>query len=272
MIDIEDGASLLSIAGATVVKSGNRILDEISLDVQSGAHTVILGANGSGKSSLIKLITRQYYPLVRHDDRPTVSIFGQSRWNIFELRSLLGIVSSDLASDFLPLPETTGLETALSGYFAAIGLAPHHQVTSEMRDGAYLALERIGASHLADRRIGELSTGEARRVLIARALVTQPKALLLDEPTTGLDIVSRQRFLESVRGLAQTGTTIILVTHHVEEILPEIEHVIFIKNGKIWADGKKSALLNTKALSSLFDSQISLRKAGGYYSAHVELI
>jgi iron complex transport system ATP-binding protein len=266
----EPGSPLLSISEATVVKSGKRILDNLTLNVLLGSHTAILGANGSGKSSLIKLITRQYYPIARRDDKPTVSILGKDRWDVFELRSFLGIVSADLFQDFIQLPETTGIEATLSGYFAAIGLAPHHKVTDAMRQGAYDALDRVNARHLENRPIGEMSTGEARRILIARAIVTKPIALILDEPTTGLDIAARDRFLRIIRGLAEGGTTIVMVTHHVEEILPEIEHVIYLKSGRVLADGSKSQLMTAKRLSELFDAKIALHRSGGYYTAQVE--
>jgi iron complex transport system ATP-binding protein len=115
-----------------------------------------------------------------------------------------------------------------------------------------------------------MSTGEARRILIARAIVTKPIALILDEPTTGLDIAARDRFLRIIRGLAEGGTTIVMVTHHVEEILPEIEHVIYLKSGRVLADGSKSQLMTAKRLSELFDAKIALHRSGGYYTAQVE--
>jgi len=258
---------LLLIEHATVVKSGKTVLNDISLSIELGAHTAIIGPNGSGKSSLIKLLTRQYYPLARLDDRPTVRILGQDRWDVFELRSHLGIVSADLHSDFLTEPELTAFDVALSGIFATKGVAPRQRVTDEQRDIAHASLERMAVGFLAERPIGEMSTGEVRRCMIARALVSQPLAVVLDEPTTGLDMVAQQRFLESIRGLAQAGTTIVLVTHHVEEIIPEIRNVVLLREGQIFADGAKSSTLTAANLSSAFGWPIGLDERDQYYSA-----
>ncbi|MDR3708044.1 MAG: ATP-binding cassette domain-containing protein [Capsulimonadaceae bacterium] len=259
--------TLLSIEHATVVKSGKRVLDDISLAIHLGGHTAIIGPNGSGKSSLIKLLTREYYPLARIDDQPTVRILGKDRWNIFELRTQLGIVSADLHNDFLTEPELTGFDVALSGFFATKGIAPHQHVVDEQREIARHALDRMAAGFLANRPIGEMSTGEVRRCLIARALVSRPLALILDEPTTGLDMVAQQRFMESIRGLARAGTTIILVTHHVQEIIPEISRVVLLREGKIAATGEKKATLTAANLSSAFGWRIALTQHHGYYSA-----
>lgn len=258
---------LLKIDNATLVKGGRRILDGLSLEIAEGQHTAILGPNGSGKSSLIKLITRQHYPLARADGSPPITIFGRGRWDVFELRTLLGIVSSDLHHEFVGTRRLHGLEAVLSGFFAGLGLAAHHHVTPAMRQQAQEALAFMEASALAEKPMEEMSTGEARRILIARALVTDPRALLLDEPTAGLDLVARCRFLETVRHVAGRGKTIILVTHHVEEVLPEIGRVILLRDGRVFRDGPKSEVLTTDTLSVLFDASIQVRHQGGYFAA-----
>ena len=250
-----------------IIRSGKPILDDLSLSISVGEHTAILGPNGCGKSTLIKLLTRQYYPLVRADDRPTVTILGEDRWNVADLRTKLGIVSTDLHQRFLETGEITGFEAALSGFFASQGLAPHHVVTDTMRDHAHEALVRMGAAHLATREIGTLSTGEGRRILIARALVTKPLALVLDEPTTGLDIVASRKFMDTVRTLAQEGTTVVLVTHHVDEIIPEIEHVILLRTGRVFQDGAKADILTSENLSHLYNAPVTVTKVGDFYSA-----
>ena len=260
-------APLLQIDRATLVKSGTRILDDLSLTIALGEHTAIVGPNGSGKSSLIKLITRQHYPLAGADGRPRVTLFGRARWDIFELRTLLGIVSADLHQTFVNDGALTGTEVILSGFFASQGLAKHHAVTPDMHERAQEALELMEAAPLAEKPMAWMSTGEARRILIARALVHNPRALLLDEPTTGLDLIARRRFLETLRGIAKRGTTVILVTHHVEEILPEIARVVLMKAGTVFRDGAKTDVLTPPNLTALFDAPVQIREEAGYYAA-----
>lgn len=262
-------APLLKIEGATVVKGDVRILDSLSLEIAPGEHTAILGPNGSGKSSLIKLLTRQYYPPVGEDGRPKVTIFGRDRWDIFELRALMGIVSADLHQTFVEDGGLRALEVVLSGFFASQGLAQHHAVTPAQRDRAQEALRLVEAVHLSDKPMVQMSTGEARRVLIARALVPAPRALLLDEPTTGLDLIARRRFLETLRRIAQHGKTIILVTHHVEEILPEIRRVILMQAGRVFRDGQTQDVLTSSDLTALFQARVSVRECDGWYAAEV---
>ena len=263
-------APLLKMQGATVVRNGQRILDDLTLTIQQGEHTVILGPNGAGKSSLIRLITRQDYPLAHADGTPPLLIFGESLWNVFQLRALLGIISEELQVSYISrsLPgRTRGLEVVLSGFFATYGVFAYQQVTETMRDRAYEALALMEATSLAEAFIETMSTGEARRLMIARALVSDPRALLLDEPTAGLDLPARQRFLETLQKIAQHGKTIILVTHRVEEIFPEINRVILLKHGRILLNGNKVETLTSKHLSALFEAPITVHKHHGYYSA-----
>lgn len=268
MID-QSTSPLLKIEDATVRRSGRNILDHVSLQIEEGVHTAIVGPNGSGKTTLIKLVSRQHYALARPNDAPSVTIFGRDRWDVFELRKMMGIVSSDLHHDFVASGKITALDVAISGFFASHGLARHHEVTAAMRERAEEALALMEASHLAPKHMDEMSTGEARRVLIARALVPDPRALLLDEPTTGLDIVARHRFLETLRSIARQGKTIILITHHVEEILPEIDNVVLMSEGRIAAQGMKASMLTSETLSSVMGAPIAVRRSGDYYSADI---
>jgi len=259
---------LLSIDRATVMRDGRTLLDALSLVIAEGQHTAVLGPNGSGKSTLVKLIERRLYPLVHAGRSPAVQVFGRDRWNVAELRRLVGVVSADLRREF-EASSDTAMDVVLSGFFAATTLGLDHEVSDTMREGATEALRRVGANHLADRDIGTLSTGEARRVLIARALVHRPRALLLDEPSAGLDPGTRRRFVELLRQLAREGTTLVLVTHHVEEIVPEIEQIVMLRDGALFARGPKATMLTDTRLSALFDWPIEVQCTGGFYGARL---
>jgi iron complex transport system ATP-binding protein len=262
---------ILELLGATVVKNGVRVLDDMTLTIRRGQHTAIMGPNGAGKSALINLLTHQDRPLARGDEAPSVRVFGRSRWNVFELRPQLGIVSADLHHRFVNGNSRGRIrveDAVLSGFFGMHGLTPDDAVTSDMRTQARLSLERMEASHLAGRFVDEMSTGEARRVLVARALVTMPQALLLDEPATGLDLVARRRLAELMDRVAAAGTTLILVTHQVEEIVPSISHIVYLKGGRVMASGPRDALLTSAHLSNLFGSAIEL-SGGDYLSASI---
>jgi iron complex transport system ATP-binding protein len=263
---------LLELHHASVVLGGVRVLDDLTLTIPSGEHTAILGPNGAGKSTFIRLLTLQQYPLAIDTEVPPIRVFGQARWDVFALRAQLGIVSADLHDRFVHGNSNgviTGLDAVLSGYFASHGIFAHQRITAPMRRQAVEALDRVDAGSLGPRMRDTMSTGEARRVLIARALVQQPKALVLDEPTRGLDLVSRHQFMERVRALAQQGTTLLIVTHHVEEIIPEVSRVILIKNGRIAADGSKTDVLTSPRLSGAFAAPIAVQEADGYFHIRV---
>jgi iron complex transport system ATP-binding protein len=266
------GDSLLQLANAIVVLGGARVLDGLTLTISAGEHTAIVGPNGAGKSTFIKLLTLQQYPLATENGTPPIRVFGRDRWDVFTLRSQLGIVSADLHDRFVQGNSNgtiTGADAVVSGFFASQGVFAHQRVTDAMRRQAFEALERVGAGHLSAKTLDTMSTGEARRVLIARALVHRPKALVLDEPTRGLDLVARHHFMERVRGIAQHGTTLLLVTHHVDEIIPEIDRVVLLKGGRVAADGSKSAVLTSARLGEAFDASLDVSEAGGYYHVRV---
>ena len=259
---------LLQLIEASVVRSGNRVLDGFSLTLKQGEHTAIIGPNGSGKSTLIQLLTGQVYPVARPDGPPPVMIFGQERWHLAELRSRMGIVTSDLHMRFVggsSMGRVTGLDAVLAGFFSAEVLFFHHQVDDRMRRRAELALEQVGASHLRDRKMNQMSTGEARRVIIARALVHDPAILVLDEPTTGLDIVARADFLSQLRRLTEAGATLIIVTHHVEEVIPEIQRVILLGEGRVVASGEPEEVLTSGRLAEAFGAPVSLTRGPAGY-------
>ncbi|MFT3789878.1 MAG: ATP-binding cassette domain-containing protein [Rudaea sp.] len=258
---------LLELDDAHLMRGGNEVLRGLSLRIEPGQHSAIVGPNGAGKSSLVRMIHRDDYPLAHDDGRPPMRILGRTRSDVFELRKHLGIVSGDLQQRLIGEDLVDALDAVISGFFASHVLSFNHEVSEDMRAAARGALERLGAAHLAHRRFATLSTGEARRVLIARALVHDPGALLLDEPTAGLDFVARRTLLESLRGLARGGTTLILVTHHLEEILPEIDHVILLREGRVFAQGPKAEVLRSETLSAQYGAPLRVWRGGGYYHA-----
>jgi iron complex transport system ATP-binding protein len=263
--EVPSAEALLSIANVRVMADDSCILDLPALTIGAGESAAILGANGSGKSTLVKLITRQLYPAYGAD----VRIFGQDSWNVFDLRKLLGIVSSTEQLDFDADPPLETLDCVVSGFFASRGLWAHQHYTQEMVDASLAALEDAGASHLIGRSMASLSTGEARRVLISRALAHRPRALLLDEPCAGLDPAARHHFLDMLRGIARTGITLLLVTHHIEEILPEIDRIIMLRGGRLDRDGAKDALLTSEAITDLFGLPIDVSSRGEWYDATI---
>lgn len=265
---------VLELQRATVQRGARRILEDVTLSIGEGEHTAFVGPNGSGKSSLIRLITHELHPLHSHNGAQPVRVFGRDRWDVFDLRPRLGIVSPDLQHRFMRGTETgplNGLDAVVSGFFASELIFLHHQVTAEMRDRAMHALERMQAAQLAAQSLATMSTGEARRVLIARALITEPRVLVLDEPTSGLDLVARRDFLHLIARLASDGVTLLLVTHQVEEILPEIRRVILMKGGRVAFDGAKGEVMTSANLARVFGSPVVVRESGGYYQLELAL-
>jgi iron complex transport system ATP-binding protein len=253
--------ALLALNRVTVMRGERAALEDVTLRINSGEHVCILGPNGCGKSTLIKTITRECYPLA--NEGSSISILGKERWNIFELRSLLGIVSPDLLASCTT--DATGRDVVLSGFFSSTRIFPHHEPKQELLERTNATLARLGVAHLADRAVAHMSSGEAKRTLIARALVHDPQALLFDEPSNALDIGAQVQLRETMRQLAQSGLGILLVTHHVSEIIPEIERVVLLRAGRILADGPKERILSSSALSELFGVAVQLSRQDGYY-------
>jgi iron complex transport system ATP-binding protein len=250
---------ILELVNATVLRGRTRALDGFSLRIERGEHTAILGPNGAGKSSLMRVLTLEDRPLLPADgEPPPLRLFGRERWDLTELRSHLGVVTGDLDAGFgmsTSRGRVSGLDVAVSGLLGSHGVFAHHAVTDAMRAQAHDALDRVDAAHLAAKPLREMSTGERRRVLIARALVTDPAALLLDEPSSGLDFVARHRFM---------------VTHHVEEVVPEMRRVVLIERGRVAVDGPPERVLTAAHLSRVFGAPLAVERGGDYYRVGLE--
>src|ERR1700732_3412433 len=240
--------ALLYLQNISVMRGEKTVLEDFSLVIRGDEHVAILGPNGCGKSTLIKTITRECYPVVQEGSSMTT--LGQDRWDVFELRSLLGIVSNDLMSK--SSADASGRDVVLSGFFSSARIFPHHVVDPRYKALADDALAPLPISHLAQRPVCEMSSGEARRVLIARALVHKPRALLFDEPSNSLDVFARHSLRQTMSSLAQSGIGIILVTHDLADLIPEIERVLLMSKGKIVADGPKAEMLQPRRLENLF--------------------
>ena len=252
---------ILSVSNLTVQRSETRILDDVSWTVQRGEHWVILGANGSGKTSLLSSLTGYLSPT-----SGSVSVlgqtFGESDWR--DLRTHVGLVSSSVRQ-MLPDHEPA-LLTVISGKYAMIDY--WGRIKTADRTAAARILRQIEATHIADRRWEVLSQGERQRVLIGRALMARPRLLILDEPCAGLDPVAREHFLAFVQrlGSRRGAPALIFVTHHVEEIVPVFTHALLLRDGRVLAAGKKRAVMTSAHMSETFDAPLRLAQKEGRYT------
>ncbi|MDH3637640.1 MAG: ATP-binding cassette domain-containing protein [Gammaproteobacteria bacterium] len=256
-------AHVLEIQNATVYRGSTRVFENFSLTIEGRRNTAILGPNGAGKTTLLKLLQRELYPV--HSEPPAVRIFGQDRWDVWELRAHLGVVSSDLQQHYGPY--VSGRDVVLSGYYSSIGTYDYQNFSTEDLACAADVMETLGVSELEDKLFASMSTGQQRRFLLARALVNEPDTLVLDEPTSGLDLTATFHYLQTMRTLMQSGRTLILVTHHIHEIPPEVSHIVLLRAGRVVMQGPKESVLTDDNLSVLFDTPVKLLAGNGYYQA-----
>jgi iron complex transport system ATP-binding protein len=252
---------IIEFENVTVLRQGARILDSLDLSVVAGENTAILGPNGAGKSTLIKLMTREIYP---YKMEPHVfRIFGETLWDVRSLRGRLGIVS-DSISQFAN-PDETCFEIVASSFHNSMNLY-NEEADKKAAAKAMESLEFMEIGHLKDRLISEISSGEVRRTFIARALVHEPKALMLDEPTNSLDISAVLKFRKIMSKIAGRGVTIIIATHTLQDVIPEVKNVVMLKQGKVFFNGEKEKALTDKNLSGLFNVKLHVNENNGRYS------
>ena len=255
--------NIIDLQNITVFQGRNKILDDFTLTIDESQSTVILGPNGSGKTTLLKLLNRELY--IVEDPKSSLKIFEKDRWNVDDLRSNLGVVSQHLQYGYSN--SAIGLYVVLSGFYSSDGIWQHQTFEEEKLNRAKEVMDLLSISELQDRAFSSMSTGEQRKFLLARSLVNDPAVLVFDEPTSGLDMSTFFQYLEIIRELIGMGKKVVLVTHHVHEIPPEVTRVILLKEGKVIEDGNKDEILTDTNLTNLFDWPIKLVKENGYYQA-----
>ena len=249
-------SQVLKLKDAQVRRDGRIILDVDSFIVDVGESLVLLGPNGAGKSTFVGLVTREIFPL--HRDDPPVVFRGQPRMSLAEAKACTGVVSSTMQNQIrVHLP---AIEVVAGGLFGALGVPKHVNMTEEHRQQALETMLELGISDLADRDMLTLSTGQARRVLVARALVNDPDILVFDEPCSGLDPQGMYYLRKTINDLARRGHSILLVTHYLEDIVPAIDRIVLLKDGKIVGDGSKRELLTSDRVSKLFDVHVNVNE------------
>lgn len=257
---------LIEFRNATIWRGTTRVFDDLNLAIERHEQLAILGPNGCGKTTLLKTINRELYPVVKPDS--WVAMLGRQHWNVWELRRHIGVVSHDLHQRYTPT--TKAIDVVLSGFFSSIGVHGilASRVTEQQRRAAMDILDELGVGNLHDAALNTLSTGQQRRVLLGRALVHRPATLVFDEPTTGLDLAASFDYLRRVRDLAASGHSIVLVTHHLGEIPPDIRRIVLLADGEVVADGDKADVLTGARLSSVYRTPVRVAEVDGFYLAY----
>ena len=258
--------ALIEIRNASIWRGSSRVFEKLDLQIGQHERVAILGPNGSGKSTLLKVLNRELYPASGGD--ACVRVLGRDRWNVWDLRKTIGFVSHDLQQRYTPA--ATALDVVLSGFEASIGVqgAPAGRVGPERIDAALGILDEVGLSGHRNTMLRHLSTGEQRRALLGRALVHRPKTLVLDEPTSGLDLTARFDYLSRIRSLAASGHSIVLATHHLNEIPPEIERIVLLDRGRVVADGAKADVLTGQRLSDVYRVPLCIVEIDSFFFAY----
>lgn len=261
-----EDAPLIEISNATIWRGETCVFEDLNLVIEQRERVAILGPNGSGKTTLLKTINREIYPASVADS--TIQILGRDDWNVWTLRKHIGVVSHDLHSRYTST--TTALEVVVSGFFSSIGVhgTLANRVTEDQIAKARSALQVLGIEDLQSTPLHSMSTGQQRRCLLGRALVHEPHTLILDEPTVGLDFSARFDYLARIRELSLSGRNIILVTHHLNEIPPDIERIVLLKDGEVVADDNKKNVLCSEVLSAVYETDVKVTEIDGYFLAY----
>lgn len=258
--------ALIDIQNATIWRGSTCVFERLDLKIQQHERVAILGPNGCGKTTLLKTINRELYPVAKSDSH--VKILGRDRWNVWELRKHIGIVSHDLHQKYTA--STTALEVVLSGFHSSIGVhgTLAKRVSKPQLDAARSIMRELAIDDLEDTILKSMSTGQQRRALLGRALVHEPTTLILDEPTTGLDLAASFDYLERIRELSAKGHNIVLVTHHLNEIPPEVERVVLLAEGRVVADGDKASVLTAPTLTDVYKTPIRVVEVDSFFLAY----
>ncbi|MFI5692402.1 ABC transporter ATP-binding protein [Kribbella sp. NPDC051586] len=255
--------AVVELAGVTIVRGGARLLDGIDWTIDEADRWVVIGPNGAGKTTLLQILAAQLHPT-----SGVAGLLGEvlGAVDVFELRPRIGLTSAALA-DRLPKSERVS-DVVVSASYAVLGRwIEQYDDLDHQRAGALLA--ELGIGHLADRTFGTLSEGERKRVQIARALMTDPELMLMDEPAAGLDLTGREQLVRSLSAIATAvgAPAMVLVTHHVEEIPPGFTHALLLKQGRVVAAGPMDEALTAETLSDTFDLALTLKQEDGRYTA-----
>jgi iron complex transport system ATP-binding protein len=263
---VRSEAPLIEFHNATIWRGSTRVFENLNLQIAQDERIAILGPNGSGKTTLLKTINRELYPVAQENS--WVRILGRERWSVWELRRRIGVVSHDLHSRYTPT--TTALEVVVSGFQSSIGIHGilADRVTEEHVAQAKETLEVLGMSEFQRTQLKSMSTGQQRRCLLARALVHEPDTLILDEPTSGLDIAASFDYLRHIRRLARAGQNIVIVTHHLNEIPPEVDRIVLLKAGTVVADGSKKDTLTSEIMSDIYEIPVCIAEIDGHFLAY----
>ncbi|HYE17878.1 MAG TPA: ATP-binding cassette domain-containing protein [Tepidisphaeraceae bacterium] len=243
------------------------ILRDVSWTVPAGACAAILGPNGSGKSTLTRILACHYWP-TEGESSVLGAVFGDA--NLLELRKSIRLVQP--AGPYDIDGELTARQAVLTGFFGTIGL--YDPTDAAMDAEADRLLDQVGLTHVRDHTYGTLSNGEKVRTLIARALVREPRLLLLDEPTAGLDLLAREQVLATVQALFEPGAsasrpTVMMITHHVEELPPATSHVLLLDEGRAAAQGSPAEVLTDAVLSRVYKCRVRVRVNEGRHYVEV---